>query len=234
MPIEKIARVNSVTPTDTVSSAASRSKTIQSQIMAKEQNLSRLSNDSKLSMEEKEKKRKELQKEIEELNRKLELMRQKQKEDEKKAEQNKKRKEALQSDSLKEKYKTDITQSTNNNSPDSVSDKQSQTDANKIHQEKVQQEKANLEDAQEMLNTNRNLREYMIETSANYDKENRVRVLRSEIKLNSLRGSETKNKQEQLDAMTQKENYWIKAKYEKLTEERSQRTQNEMQVHILE
>ena len=226
MPIEKISRVTSVTPTDAVSSATSRSKTIQSQIMAKEQNLDRLSNDSKLSMEEKEKKRRELQKEIEELNRKLELMRQKQKEDEKKAELRKKRKEDMQPDSVKEKHSTDITQSTSSTSPDAL--------AEKDYQEKVQQEKANLEDAQEMLNTNRNLREYMIETSMDYDKENRVRILRSEIKLNTLRGSENKKKQEELDALTEKQNYWIKAKYEKLAEERNQQTQKEFQVHILE
>ena len=60
---------NQINPTPVTPSVTSvtNSKNIQNQIAAKEQHLNRLTSDSKLDEQEKEKKRRELQKEIEKI-----------------------------------------------------------------------------------------------------------------------------------------------------------------------
>ena len=92
MAIGRIEPIRSTTPSTAVTSVASASKTLQNQLLMKQQNLKKLSTDSTLSIDEKEKQRQELQKEIEELKRKLEQMRLKQ-EETKKAEEAKEQKE---------------------------------------------------------------------------------------------------------------------------------------------
>ena len=91
MAIGKIQPIKSTTPATSVSSVTSASKTLQNQLQLKQQTLKKLSNDSNLTIDEKEKERQELQKEIEALKRKLEQMRLKQEEAQKseKAEQKK-------------------------------------------------------------------------------------------------------------------------------------------------
>ena len=224
MSIEKITRINSVTPTNAVSSVTNRSKNIQNQIQLKEQHLNRLSNDSKLSTQEKEQKRQELQKEIEELNRKLELMRQEQKEAEQKAEQKRQTEEAAKSDLQKtetSKTETSKMESSKVESSHTQAAQDKNTDSassSNTEQNKTQAKKVALKDAQQLLNSNRTLREYMIETSTDFDKQNRVRILRSEVKLDSLRGVQNKAKQEHLDDLTHKENFWIQTKYKQQNE----------------
>lgn len=222
MSIEKITRINSVTPTNAVSSVTNRSKNIQNQIQLKEQHLNRLSNDSKLSTQEKEQKRQELQKEIEELNRKLELMRQEQKEAEQKAEQKRQTEEAAKSELQKtETSKTEGSKTerleTEPSHTQAAQDKHTNSSSNTEH-DKTQAKVSALKDAQQLLNSNRTLREYMIETSTDFDKQNRVRILRSEVKLDSLRGVQNKAKQEHLDDLTHKENFWIQTKYKQQNE----------------
>lgn len=197
MNIGKVSQINSVTPTNAVSSITNRTKNIQNQIMSKEQNLNRLSTDSQLSMEEKAKKRQELQKEIAELNRKLELMRAEQEEAEKKAEMKKEQEELLKEESLEK-----------------TSDSKASGDPSKTEKDKTKQEDLSIQDVQKMLSTNMTLRNDLIENSANYDKENTVRVLKAEIKLDELHGADTKSKKEELSELREKENFWIQAKYE--------------------
>lgn len=217
MAIGKVERISSITSSNAVSAIDNTSKNLQNQIQTKEQNLNRLSTDSKLSREEKEKKRQELQKEIEELNRKLELMRLKQEEAEKK-EKVKQEKEAA----LKKEEKTKENTSDDKFSPDSF----------KTENEESEHTDMSVQDVQNMLHTHLNLRNDLIENSADFDKQNTVRVLKTEIQQDDLRGRDTDSKKEDLQELREKENFWIEARNEAYQKQRETSAELEIKLSI--
>ena len=74
MTIGKINQISDIATSTQASGNSNASKTLESQLLVKQQNLRKLSTDSRLSVEEKEKQRQELQNEIEELKRKMEML----------------------------------------------------------------------------------------------------------------------------------------------------------------
>lgn len=197
MAIGRIEPIRSTTPSTAVSSVASASKNLQNQILIKQQNLKKLSTDSSLSIDEKEKQRQELQKEIEELKRKLEQMRLKQ-EETKKAEESKKRKDL----EIEEASETQTEKQENHTSAVEESEE---------HKHEMTELSAN--EVQKMLDTNFVLKEEMVQQGAAYDRENTVRILSSEIKQDELYGTDTSAKEERLDTIRDKGSFWTDAKY---------------------
>ena len=74
MTIGKMNKISDIATSTQASGNSNASKTLESQLLVKQQNLRKLSTDSRLSVEEKEKQRQELQNEIEELKRKMEML----------------------------------------------------------------------------------------------------------------------------------------------------------------
>ena len=221
MSIGKVERVSPVTSSNAVSAIHNTSKNLQNQIQTKEQNLNRLSTDSKLSREEKEKKRQELQKEIEELNRKLELMRLKQEEAEKKekTEQEKEtaRKEEIEGETTTDKFSLESL---------------SPLEVTKSENEEETQKDMSVQDAQNMLHQNFNLRNDLIENSTDFDKQNTIRILKTEIQQDELRGQDTDSKKEDLQELREKENFWIEARNEAYQKQREHSVALDIQLSI--
>lgn len=196
---------NTIHPTaavNTSSAAASNTKNIQNQISTKEQNLNRLSSDSKLSAEEKEKKRQEIQKELDELNRKLELMRMKQEEAEK-TESKKQEKE----DAIKEELKK------------TSSKKQTTDSLQNIDTEEEQKHiDMPIEDVQKMLTADYALQKEIAEKKVSSQTESTINVLKSEIKQDKLYGTDTTSKKEEIASIREKENFWTEPKEQEETQ----------------
>lgn len=196
MAIGKIEPIKSTTPSTSVSSVTSASKTLQNQIQMKQQTLKKLSNDSSLSVNEKEKERQELEKEIEALKRKLELMRLKQE-------------EAQKTEKAEQKKEVDL---------EKVSETQTEKEENntaaiqKSEEHKKESLEISAEEAQKILDTNLFLKEEMVQQGVEYDQQNKVRVLTAEIKLDEIHGEDTTSKEEGLKELQRKENYWLDAK----------------------
>lgn len=197
MAIGRIEPIRSTTPSTAVTSVASASKTLQNQLLMKQQNLKKLSTDSTLSIDEKEKQRQELQKEIEELKRKLEQMRLKQ-EETKKAEEAKEQKDL----EIKETSETQTEKQENHTSAVEKSEE---------HRRETVELSAN--EVQKMLDANFVLKEEMVQQGVAYDRENTVRILSSEIKQDELYGTDTSSKEERLDIIQDKGSFWTDARY---------------------
>lgn len=197
MPIGKIERISSVTPSTATSNITSASKNLQNQILIKQQNLKKLSTDSNLSIDEKEKQRQKIQKEIEELKRKLEQIRSKQEATEKaeKAEQKKELEIEKTAEKLEEKKENEDTASF------------------KMYENKKEAIELSADEVQKMLDTNLLLKEDMIQQGAEYDQQNTVRILSSEIRQDEIHGTDTSSKKEELKELREKENFWVEAKY---------------------
>ena len=197
MAIGRIEPISNVTPSTTVTSVTSASKNLQNQLLAKQQNLKKLSTDSSLSVDEKEKQRQELQKEIEELKRKLEQMRLKQEETQK-AEEAKQKKEI-------ELEKAAETQEEHKENEAIAS--------SQMHEDKNEEIKLSANEVQKMLDTKLFLKEEMVQQGVDYDKQNTVRVLSSEIRQDEIHGSDTSEKKEELKELMREKNFWTDAKY---------------------
>lgn len=173
-----------------VASVAGSSKNIQTQITTKKQHLDSLSSDTKLSAEEKEKKRRELQKEIAELNRKLELMRMKQEEEKKKA--------------VKKQEQEAVTNEQNVKK----SSKDNQPEASEKSVEKVKPTKISVEEVQKMLSAETLVQREQVQNNVDTRKESTVNVLEAEIKQDELYGKDTAVKEEEVIAISKKGNFW--------------------------
>lgn len=197
MAIGRIEPISSATPSTTVTSVSSASKNLQNQLLIKQQNLKKLSSDSKLSADEKEKQRLELQKEIEELKRKLEQMRLKQEETQKAEEAKQKKEVELEKavETQEEKKETEATASSN------------------MLEDKNEEIKLSANEVQKMLDTKLFLKEEMVQQGVEYDKKNTVRVLSSEIRQDEIHGSDTSEKKEELKELMKEKNFWTDAKY---------------------
>lgn len=216
MAIGKIERISSVTPSTSVSSVNNASKNLQNQLLLKQQDLKKLSTDSNLSIDEKEKLRQQLQKEIEELKRKLEQMRLKQEETEK-AEEAKQKKEV-------ELEKTSKTQ-----------EEKEETNATavlKSEEDKKEAIELSVDEVQKMLDTKLFLKDEMVQQGVEYDKKNTVRILSSEIKQDEIHGSDTSSKKEELKELQEKENFWMDAQYKDKESEIPPLINPDMQVII--
>ena len=194
-----------------VASGKASSKSLQNQLAMKEQSLNRLSSDSELSAEEKEKKRLEIQKEIDELNRKLKLSQMKQKDEAaeaaKKQEQETAAKEALAE--------------TKNSQADENDDSATlQASANKPTELPLQ----------DILALNNRHQKELVIKDTDTQKESSINVLESEIKLDEMYGSDTTAKEEKVSEMREKENFWLDAQKQE-QEDTEQKMQAAMNVH---
>ena len=197
MAVGKIERISSVTPSTATSNVTNASKNLQNQLLMKQQTLKKLSNDSSLSIDEKEKERQKLQKEIEELKRRLEQMRLKQEETEK-AEQTEQKKEVdieKATEAQEEKKETELTAS------------------QEMHENKQETIQLSADEVQKMLDTNLLLKEDLVHQGAEYDQQNRVRVLSSEIRQDEIHGTDNSSKKEELKEVRQKGDFWEDARY---------------------
>ena len=194
-----------------VASGEASSKNLQSQLAMKEQSLNRLSSDSELSAEEKEKKRLEIQKEIDELNRKLKLSQMKQKDEAaeaaKKQEQETAAKEAL--------AKTKNSQADENDDSATL-----QAPANKPTELPLQ----------DILALNNRHQKELVIKDTDTQKESTINVLESEIKLDEMYGSDTTAKEEKVAEIREKENFWLDAQKQE-QEDAEQKMQAAMNVH---
>lgn len=194
-----------------VASVDTNSKTLQNQITAKQQSLNRLSSDSELSAEEKEKKRREIQAEIDELNRKLKLSRMKQKDEAAEAEK-KQEQEATQKEVLSE---------AENPKENPNNDSHKLQDATKKHTDFP---------LQDILALNNWMQREHIRKNTDTQKENAINTLESEIKLDEIYGSDTTAKEEKLSSMREKENFWLDAQKQE-QEDNEQKMQAAMNEH---
>ena len=216
MAIGKIERINATTPSTAVSSVTSASKNLQSQILMKQQNLKKLSTDSNLSIDEKEKQRQKLQKEIEELKRKLEQMRLKQEETEK-------AKEAEEQKEVEMEKVSETKTEKEENYTFAV-------DKSEEHKKEVVELTA--DEVQKILDTNLFLKEEMVQQGVEYDQKNTVRILSSEIRQDEIHGSDTTEKEEELKELQKKENFWVEAKNNEKQPEKQPIVSPDMQVVI--
>lgn len=194
-----------------VASGAASSKSLQNQLAMKEQSLNRLSSDSELSAEEKEKKRLEIQKEIDELNRKLKLSQMKQKDEASEAAK-KQEEEVAAKEALAE---------TKNSQADENDDSATlQAPANKPTELPLQ----------DILALNNRHQKELVIKDTDTQKESAINVLESEIKLDEMYGSDTTAKEEKVSEMREKENFWLDAQKQE-QEDAEQKMQAAMNVH---
>ena len=216
MAIESIQRISMAAPSSAVTSLTTASKTLQSQLQMKQQNLKKLSNDASLSLEEKAKQEQAYKAEIEMLKRKLEQLRQKQKEE--KAKENREVE-------TKELDKTQMEK----DQADKTSDEKA-VQQNDQHNQEIKE--LSLDEVQKILDDNFTLKETMIEQGAAYDKENYVRRLTAEINQDELLGSDTSDKEAELEKLLTQENHWQNAKMKQTTEEPAPLIHPDVQVSI--
>ena len=196
MAIGKIEPIKSTTPTTYVSSTTSASKSLQNQIQMKQQTLKKLTNDSSLSISEREQERQELEKEIEALKRKLEQMRLRQEEMQKSQETDQKKEVEL------EKVSETQTEKEENQT----------TAVQKSEEHKKETLEISAEEAQKILDTNLFLKEEMVQQGVEYDKQNHVRILTAEINQDEIYGQNTDSKKEQLEAVQESGHFWQELK----------------------
>ena len=228
------ARINSATVTN-MDPATTDSKNIQNQITAKQQHLSRLTSDSQLNAQEKEKKRREIQKEIDELNRKLELARMKQEEADKKAasEQQKAKSQKAQrlteaSISTEETSKISSKEATKSTSEASSTEKQPTDNAKAIEtdEEKTKHIDMPIEDVQKMLTADYELQKELTQKHVDLQIDSTISVIKSEIRQDQFYETDTSHKEAELETIQAKENFWTEEAQKKLAE-KQQTTQAE-------
>ena len=216
MTIGKMNQISDMATSMQASGNSNASKTLESQLLVKQQNLRKLSTDSRLSVEEKEKQRQELQNEIEELKRKMEMLQLKSKETESGEEVERIKKEEHDI-SIEEKEDEEATK---------VSIKE--------EDEQEKQEAASLEDVQKMFQQNILLKDEMLQQEADNGKKNTIRIKESEIHQDEIFGSDITSKRKQLKAFQEKENFWISAKNEKAKQENIATVSPDVKVIISE
>ena len=85
---------------------------------------------------------------------------------------------------------------------------------------------------QNMLHSNLNLRNDLVENSVDFDKQNTVRVLKTEIQQDDRRGMEKDSKKEELEELREKENFWIEARNESYKKQREESAALDIQLSI--
>lgn len=194
MPLDTVNRVMPSASSTSITGSSDASKNLQNQIMSKEQNLSKISNDASLDAKEKAKKRQELQREIEELNRKLELMRIRQEENEKAA-----KAKAAKADMIKE-------QSSLNSDDNERADIYAEDKVSKSFPDKT-----DIDVIKSVLTSNLILQDELIQQNISTDKENTTRIMQSEIRQDALYGNDTANQKEEMYNTITKDDFLIEA-----------------------
>lgn len=194
MPLDTVNRVMPASAVASTSGSSDASKNLQNQIMSKEQNLSKISNDASLDAREKAKKRQELQREIEELNRKLELMRIRQEENEKAA-----KAKAAKADMIKE-------QSSLNSDDNERADIYAEDKVSKSFPDKT-----DIDVIKSVLTSNLILQDELIQQNISTDEENITRIMQSEIRQDALYGNDTANQKEEMYNTITKDDFLIEA-----------------------
>lgn len=210
------------TPVTTTTTVTNNSKNIQNQISTKQQHLNRLTSDSKLDAQEKEKKRRELQKEIDELNRKLELARIKQEEADKKVAQEQQKADDKKAQLLAE-INTKSTEASKAFSEKAEADKisdEKQADAAKAIavEEKQQHIDMAIEDVQKMLTSDYELQKELSQKHVDTQIQSTINVLKSEIRQDQFYETDTSRKEAELETIQSKENFWTEEAQKKLSE----------------
>lgn len=182
------SNVQNVT-TSAMSTAEKERANLQNQIAGKEQRLNRLSADSELTAEEKAKERQELQQQIRELNRKLRLQQMEKEEEAQKAAKEKERKVQLA-----EEKKTE-----------EKNDAENPADG-------METVKPRLESIQKMLTSDSNIQQSLIRESVAGRQEAKIKVLETEIKSDTLYGTDTTAKEEELSALRRRKQFEIEPK----------------------
>ena len=194
MPLDTVNRVMPSASSTSITGSSDASKNLQNQIMSKEQNLSKISNDASLDAREKAKKRQELQREIEELNRKLELIRIRQEENEKAA-----KAKAAKADMIKE-------QSSVNSDDNERADIYAEDKVSKSFPDK-----ADIDAIKSVLTSNLILQDELIQQNISTDKENTTRIMQSEIRQDVLYGNDTAKQKEDMYNTITKDDFLIEA-----------------------
>ena len=194
MPLDTVNRVMPSASSTSITGSSDASKNLQNQIMSKEQNLSKISNDASLDAKEKAKKRQELQREIEELNRKLELIRIRQEENEKAA-----KAKAAKADMIKE-------QSSVNSDDNERADIYAEDKISKSFPDK-----ADIDAIKSVLTSNLILQDELIQQNISTDKENTTRIMQSEIRQDALYGNDTAKQKEDMYNTITKDDFLIEA-----------------------
>lgn len=194
MPLDTVNRVMPSASSTSITGSSDASKNLQNQIMSKEQNLSKISNDASLDAKEKAKKRQELQREIEELNRKLELIRIRQEENEKAA-----KAKATKADMIKEQ--SSVNSDDNERADIYAEDKVS----------KPVLDKADIDAIKNVLSSNLILQDELIQQNISTDKENTTRIMQSEIRQDVLYGNDTAKQKEDMYNTITKDDFLIEA-----------------------
>ena len=194
MPLDTVNRVMPSASSTSITGSSDASKNLQNQIMSKEQNLSKISNDTTLDAREKAKKRQELQREIEELNRKLELMRIRQEENEKAA-----KAKAAKADMIKE-------QSSLNSDDNERADIYAEDKVSKSFPDKT-----DIDVIKSVLTSNLILQDELIQQNISTDEENITRIMQSEIRQDALYGNDTANQKEEMYNTITKDDFLIEA-----------------------
>ncbi|MBO5372270.1 MAG: FlxA-like family protein [Lachnospiraceae bacterium] len=184
------------TPPTAASAADTQTQTLEQQLASKQQRLNTLSSDAEMSAEEKAKKRQEIQKQIAELNRKLELQRMEEQEKAKEAAKEQQQQEALKEDMLKE----------------TSSKEQTKEDSSEKYEEKMDDIKTSAADVQQILATNLALQQAQIQENVIQKNTQTANVLEAEIKSDNLYGSDTVDKEAELEKMRTPQDFKIKEK----------------------
>lgn len=196
MPITRITKVSSHMTSSAMPPSDNASRNIQNQIAVKQQRLNRLSSDSAMSTEEKEKERQKIQKQLAELNRKLRLLQAEQKEDVEQAAKEQEKKAVLKEEILE---KTVQNEQSKSDSPDKPVNNAEKTDLSP-------------KEIQQLFAADSQLQLERVQGNVTKQKESTENVLEAEIKMDELYGSDTTAKKEELASLRDKENFWTEPK----------------------
>ena len=201
MTINNVSMNNSFTNTASKAAFVSNpeSKSLQTELMNKQQSLNKLSSDSEMTAQDKEKERRKIQREIAELNRKLKQEHLKEKEEAKEAAKEQEKKKVLQEDLLEKTNSTNKEDSKNES--EDASSVQSKDNAVETGIPVVNFQNILAASSITKQNTVQNNEERKIDNQKN--------ILETEIKSDTLYGTDTTAKKEALSELRREKHIQI-------------------------
>ncbi len=217
MAIEKIARIDSVTTASaSTQKTLTQDKTLQNEIASKQQHLKKIDSDKDMTATEKEQKRRKIQKEIDKLNRKLREEQEKAKEEAVKEAKQQAQEEAIKKEQLQKQQNPAEHEPVQN------------TDASNKKEPHIDMP---VKDIQQMLSAESVVQKELVAKQVDIAKESTIQVLKSEIRQDKLYGADTSQKEAELKALQEKENFWTKENV-KLQEKQQEQTSEQSQVSV--
>ena len=217
MAIEKITRIDTtLTATVSVQKTPAQHKTLQNEITSKQQNLKKIASDADMTATEKEQKRREIQKEIDELNRKLREEQEKAKEEAVKEAKQQAKEEAIKKEELQKQL--------------NPSEQNTVQIINPSNEEEKHVDMS-VKDIQQMLSVESVVQKEMVNKQVDIAKESTIQVLKSEIRQDKLYGADTSQKEAELKALQEKENFWTKENI-KIQEKQQKEISTQIQENI--